>query len=320
MEKVTMKNITSTIDSTNANTREELLQIAPPVEPRGFTDFWKITYRDAICIDLNIERREIASIRPDFETFEIEFNSWEDVRIGGWITVPLKRKADHAVVMGHGYGGRSEPGFNPGAITISACVRGFNRSVHPRFPSTALEHVVVGIESRETYVHRGCVVDFWCAASALIACYPLLADRLYYRGSSFGGGIGAHVLAWDPRFKRGVLDLPSFGNYPLRVQMPCVGSGEAIRHAHLHHPEVLDVLAYYDAACAARHITVPTLVAPALFDPAVPPPGQFAVANAIRAPRELFIRQVGHLFNRTEIREDRELEKRIENWFSRRTI
>jgi cephalosporin-C deacetylase len=303
-------------DPTYGYTRETLLQIAPPPEPPDFADFWKATYLEALRIPLRIERRQIAAIRPDFETYEIEFDSWEGARIGGWITVPVGGDFGCAVVMGHGYGGREEPGFSPGAVTISPCARGFHRSPHPRIPGRGIEHVVVGLESRETYVHRGCVVDFWCAASALIACHPTAAERLYYNGSSFGGGIGAHVLAWDPRFHRGVLKVPSFGHYPLRVQLPCVGSGEAIRQVYLRHPEVLDVLAYYDSASAAGHITVPTLVAPALFDPAVPPPGQFAVANAIRAPRELFIHQFGHFPHRTEVQEAREFEQRTARWFA----
>jgi len=43
-------------------------------------------------------------------------------------------------------------------------------------------------------------------------------------------------------------------------------------------------LAYYHAAVAARQIRQPMHVPAARFDPAVAPPGQFAVYNAI--PRE----------------------------------
>jgi cephalosporin-C deacetylase len=302
-------------DPTYGYTRETLLQVEPPPEPPGFVDFWKATYHDALRIPLRLESRKIASSHPGFETHEISFDSWEGARIGGWITLPGDGQFSHAIVSGHGYGGREGPEYWPDAITISACARGFQRSPHPCIPGTAMEHVVIGLESRETYVHRGCVVDFWCAASALLALYPAAADHLFYRGCSFGGGIGAHILAWDPRIHRGVLDLPSFGDYPLRVQLPCVGSGEAIRQVYLRHPEILDVLAYYDSACAARHINVPTLVAPALFDPAVPPPGQFAVANALRTRHDLFIHSFGHFPHRAEVREARELEQRITSFY-----
>jgi len=57
----------------------------------------------------------------------------------------------------------------------------------------------------------------------------------------------------------------------------------------------METLAYYDAAIAARHLRIPTLVAAALFDPAVAPPGQFAIHNAIPASlRRLFVLDAGH--------------------------
>jgi cephalosporin-C deacetylase len=291
-------------------TREALLQVGAPPEPTGFAEFWRGTYQAALAIPLRIQHRSIAATHRGFITHEIEFDSWEGVRIGGWITLPEDGTFDIAVVMGHGYGGREAPDAWPRALTISPCARGFHRSAHPRLPDNAMEHVLLGIENRDTYVHRGCVVDFWCGASALLELYPAAAKRLSFRGTSFGGGIGAHVLAWDPRFQRGVLDVPSFGNYPLRVQLPCVGSGAAVRQYWRKHPEVLDVLAYYDSASAARHVQVPTLVSPALFDPAVPPPGQFAVANPLPG-KELFVKGFGHFIDRIEVRESRELEKRI---------
>ena len=69
--------------------------------------------------------------------------------------------------------------------------------------------------------------------------------------------------------------MPTFGHHPLRVECPCQGSGNAVREYLQARPEVMDVLQYYDAATAAGYIESPTLVSPALFDPKVPPPGQF---------------------------------------------
>jgi cephalosporin-C deacetylase len=53
-------------------------------------------------------------------------------------------------------------------------------------------------------------------------------------------------------------------------------------------------LRFFDAAIAASRINVPMLVAPALFDPAVAPPCQFAVANALQKFNEIFILDAGH--------------------------
>jgi cephalosporin-C deacetylase len=135
-------------------------------------------------------------------------------------------------------------------------------------------------------------------------------------GGSFGGGIGAMALAWDSRFKSGFLSVPSFGNHPLRVTLPCTGSGESVRNYYQDHPEVLDVLAYFDSATHARRIGIPVLCECALFDPAVPPPGQFAVYNALAGPKELTVRQAGHFTYLAEADDNQRLRATLERWCS----
>jgi cephalosporin-C deacetylase len=148
--------------------------------------------------------------------------------------------------------------------------------------------------------------------------YPEIAGALHYAGASFGGGIGALALPWDRRFLRAYLDVPSFGNHPLRVQLPCTGSGESVRRHYRTHPEALEVLAYFDAATAARHLRIPVFVAAALSDPAVPPPGQFAVYNALAGERELFVRKAAHCEYPEAEEEDREIAQRLAVFFGAR--
>lgn len=166
------------------------------------------------------------------------------------------------------------------------------------------------------YDSLGSVADYWLAASALLELYPQAKDRLYYLGESFGGGIGALMLPWDARFKKAYLNIPSFGNHPLRITLPCVGSGQSIQeHYHEGHTEILNVLQYFDAATAASHIQIPVFVAAATFDPAVPPPGQFAVYNALPGPKELFIRQAAHFDLAGNEHDDAAIHARLRRWF-----
>ena len=62
------------------------------------------------------------------------------------------------------------------------------------------------------------------------------------------------------------------------------------------HPEVLETVRLFDAACAAMRIPIPMLVAVARFDPAVAPPCQFSVANALphSSQHETFVLDAGH--------------------------
>ena len=97
-------------------------------------------------------------------------------------------------------------------------------------------------------------------AAVIFPCARGLPERSRIDGvpdeASFGGGVGALALPWDDRFGAAHLNLPSFGHYPLRLTMPCIGSGEAVRRYHAEHPDVLDVLRYFDAATAATRIEI----------------------------------------------------------------
>ena len=306
-------------DPTYGYDLERLLTVSAPKGPVDFVDFWNASFAEAMQVPLRIERREIASPHPGTKLFEVEYDALGGVRIGGWITMPADGKFTRGVVVGHGYGGRdaapaSEPG--PAAVAIYPCARGFNRSARKDIPNESAGHVLHGIRSRETYVHRGCAADLWGAASVLLELFPEIAGRLDYMGGSFGGGIGALALPWDKRFRKAYLDVPSFGNHPLRVTLPCAGSGEAVRLYYEKHPEVMNVLVYFDAATAARHINIPVFVAAALSDPAVPPPGQYAVYNGLAGPKELYAKRASHCAYPEEARENREIWERLDKWFA----
>ncbi len=312
-------------DPTYGYDESGLLAIEPPLPPDDFEAFWKERYARAVAIPPRPSRRatEVPG-REDLELYEVEYDALglggeATFRVGGWLLVPRQAEPVRCEVVGHGYGGRPEPALDlvePPAARLFVCKRGFHRSARPDLPDTSEEHVLHGIGSRETYVHLGNAADLWGAVSALVEWFPHLADRIDYTGGSFGGGIGALAMPWESRVRRVHLDVPSFGNHPLRLTMRCRGSGEAVRLYHQAHPEVAEVLRYFDAAGAARFMRQPTLVSVARFDPAVPPPGQFSVFNALPGSREILIRDGGH-FEYPDLPRDREkLRRAMAAWFS----
>ncbi|MEV4972657.1 acetylxylan esterase [Streptomyces scopuliridis] len=333
-------------DPAYGRTLDELLTIAAPAPPDGFDTFWRDRYEAALRVRTAPAVGPQEDERDGFRIFGVSFTSVGGLRLGGWLVLPSEGPVRHGFVIGHGYGGRQEPGRDvplplPGGAAILPCVRGLgSRSRRPGIPGDADRHVLHGIESRDTYVIGDCVADLWCAASALLELVPeLVTDpapervtdpapdlapdlvptggaRLGYAGESFGGGLGALALAWDDRFACGRLTVPTFGNHPLRLTLPCAGSGEAVRAHRRDHPGVMDVLPYFDAATAASRIRVPMLVAPAVFDPSVPPPGQFAVYNALAGPRELHVLTAGHFDHAGSEREERELRAADRRFFA----
>jgi len=312
-------------DPTYGYDLDRLLTVGRPPEPAGFEAFWRSAHERTLAVPPRPTVRHVAHPATAFDAFEIEYDGLDAFRIGGWLTVPRGRRPRRLVVVGHGYCGRDGPdetwGLASDNVCLFPCARGFNRSANKGLPATAAFHVLQGIESKETYLHGRCASDLWSSVSAGIELFPELAGDVAYYGESFGGGIGAMALPWDARIKRACLIVPSFGNHPLRVQLPCAGSGEAVRLyrlRELHHrrPDPLGVLAYFDASVHAARCRVPTLVVAAKFDPAVPPPGQFAVFNALpRDTRQLLAVETGH-FDPPPQGQDARVREEVGRWFA----
>lgn len=288
-----------------------LLSVGAPAPPEDFDAFWQASYAAALRVEVAPTTEPLPYVGEDHRLFLVRFTSVGGRRIGAWLTLPADGRVTHGCVVTHGYGGRDAPEpdlLGPGAAAIWPCLRGLGTlSRYADVPEDSADHVLHGIEARETYVHGECAADVWCAATALLELVPDAASRLAYVGGSFGGGIGPLALPWDDRFHAAALEVPSFGNHPLRLTLPCTGSGESVRAYAAKQPAVRDVLAYFDAATAATRVRVPTLVAAALFDPAVPPPGQFAVHNALAGPKELHTLTAGHFAHPAEAAEAAEL-------------
>lgn len=87
---------------------------------------------------------------------------------------------------------------------------------------------------------------------------------------------------------------------------PSLGSAGAVQEFARSHPGVPQAtLQWYDAAVAARHITIPVHCACALEDPAVPPVGQFAIYKALAGPKQLFVLDAGHQAYPGQTRQER---------------
>lgn len=283
-------------DPTYGYSLEQLLALQPPEEPEGFEAFWRATFDESMRTPLNLTLAEEQSTQAGFRRTLVGFDSLGGIRINAILTAPTDRKPVRFAVVGHGYGSQIETcAWNdPNAAMLFIACRGLSLSRTDKLPDLPW-HVIHGIDAKETYMHRGCVADTWAGVTALEEIYPDARGKTIYTGGSFGGGIGAMAIPWDDRIQAGKIGVPSFGNHPVRLQCQCVGSGEAVRIKYKHEPSIYEkTLRYHDSAVHAKRIRVPMFVACALFDPAVPPPGQFTVYNAIPGDKELFIHQTGH--------------------------
>jgi cephalosporin-C deacetylase len=279
---------------------DQLQAIRPPEAPPGFDSFWRMRYAAALAVDPRPGLSDSRSSHPNWLVHDITYTSTDGFPIGGWLMLPRAGTVKRGLVVGHGYGGRDQPDFDipvTDTAVLFPCFRGLSRSARPPISSDPQRHVLTGIDSPQTYILGGCVEDLWVAVSVLTALYPHVQGRIGYSGISFGGGIGALAIPFDPRIARGQLEVPTFSNMPLWLTLPSVGSASAVQAYRRTHPDVPGILSYFDSAVAAGRITVPMLAAVARFDPAVAPPCQFSVANALPAstPHEIFILDAGHV-------------------------
>jgi len=299
----------------------QLLAISPPQPPDDFADFWRARYKTALAQDSRPRTQSRGQVFGSHVVHDLRYCSTNGVEIGGWLLTPRAGVARRGAIIGHGYGGRTAPEEPMGlddAVLLFPCFRGMGRSPVVGLSSDSSLHVLHSIEHRHRYVLGGCVDDFWLGVSALLALYPEVAGRVACLGISFAGGIGALAAPWDPRIARLHLQVPTFGHQALRLTLPSVGSGEAVRSYQQSHPfNVMETLAYYDAASAACYLRIPTLVAAALFDPAVPPPGQFAIYNALPAAlRRLIVLPAGHFDYADKIADELELSREVADFIA----
>ncbi len=270
----------------------------PPVlvEPADFDDFWTATFEEFGTGPVAWEVTDDLEATPDHRIQRIVYSSSTGEQVVAWLATP-HGAVTHGIVIGHGYGGRTEPDLDyltPSTAAIYPVAPGQEVNEPGILPALPARNVLAGIADRSTYAHRYSVADLWRAASVLIDAVPDAADALDYIGSSFGGGIGALALPWDPRFRRASLEVPSFGHYPIRLSRRCTGSGESLRQYLRTHPEVRPVLDYFDSAIAAKRIRIPVHVGAAVMDPSVDPRGQFAVFHALGGAKRLTVRGSGH--------------------------
>lgn len=282
---------------------KELRAIAPPEAPEGFDEFWERRYRRALGVDPRPKLQKSKLAHPKWHVFDLTYMSSGAFPIGGWLLLPRQGEVRRGLVVGHGYGGRDAPDFDmpvDETALLFPCFRGMSRSARPPISSDSSWHVLHDIDKPERYIIGDCVDDLWIAVSTLLLLYPWLAGRIGYSGVSFGGGIGGLGIAYDSRICRGHLSLPTFGHQELRLRLPSIGSAAAVQAYQQKYGNALPTLRLHDSAVAAGRITVPMLMSVALFDPAVAPPCQFAIANALPQPpapskfNEIFILDAGH--------------------------
>ena len=299
---------------------EHLLKVKTPKAPEDFYSFWQEYYKQIVKIRPKISLQDANQNIKTWRVIDLYFHSTDEKTIGGWILLPKNHPPKRGFVIGHGYGGRNAPDTHlpfEDSVLFFPCCRGISRSYAPPISSDPQWHVIHDIDKKDEYIIKGCVADTWLSISCIEQLFPYLSGKLGYLGISFSGGIGALALACEKRIAKAHLNVPTFGNHKIRLRMDTLGSGKSVRQFFNRHPrQTLRTLRYYDAANAAESIEIPMHFALALKDSYVCPPGQFAIYNAVKSEKQLFVFDEGHADFPRKAQQDFALLRELEHFFS----
>ncbi len=306
-------------DPSHGYSLDQLLKVQAPKEPADFKQFWTTRYERAQLVKPAPILKDTQGNYKGWRVFDLAYTSTDNFPIQGWLLLPESSEPKRGFIVGHGYTNREEPDYHlpfQDAAILFPCFRGLGRSQRPPISNEVKWHVLHDIDKPDRYIIGGCVEDVWMAVSALLRLFPHLAEHIGYLGTSLGGGVGSLATAWDSRIKKCHLNVPTFGNHPLRLTLANVGSGASLQSYYkLHGNEALKTLQYYDAATAAGYITSPVHCALAPYDPYVPPAGQFAIYNNLAGPKKCFLLTAGHHPHAHEKQEEVNLVVEIKQFF-----
>lgn len=266
--------------------------------PKEFEEFWQSAYQNILSIKPEFSVSPTGKLRKHWKEYIVSFKSTDEIIIKGWLLIPVNGPVKRAFVVSHGYGGRSAPDYHlpySDAALFFPCMRGISLSKSPPISDDPYWHVIHDIHLKHRYILRGCVEDLWLSTTVLASLYPNLENQIFMLGISFGGGLGVLALSQDIRIAKAHFNVPTFGNYKLRLKIPTEGSSKSLQDFFKREPrKLVRTVRLYDASYAARSISVPVHFALALKDRVVTPPGQFSIYNEVKGDKELFVLDAGH--------------------------
>jgi len=266
--------------------------VSPLTRQADFDEFWKQ------------RKQELAGVAPEYkvtkndrstdevDVYLVEMQSYGNVKVRGWYTVPRKPGPHPAILSVPGYTSTMWPYVNRTNVAAFALnPRGHGNSKDDVDPKGA-EYMFIGFdpERPEKYIYAGAYLDCLRAVDFLVSRPEIDASRIGVEGGSQGGGLSFATAALDSRIIFCAPDIPWLGDW--------VGYLETAQWAHDNYPKLFKaypdltfadincLLSYFDTMNMAEWIACPVLMSVGLQDDVCPPRTSFAPYNAVKTTKE----------------------------------
>ena len=257
--------------------------ISRPTLTPDFDAFWQKARADldAVVPDFKVIPQPNWSSKTK-ETFLIEMQSLDNVKVRAWFTVPRGKKNLPALLKVQGFSTYMKPDTTINDMAVLALnIRGHGNSrddVNPGFGS----YLITGISDKEKYIYRGAYMDCIRAIDFFATRQEVDNQRIVIEGGSQGGALSFATAALDKRVKLCFPDVPFLSDFPAYFYLASwPGSVFTNYQKTTGHTwnEIYNVLNYFDIKNLATEITCPVEMSVGLFDETCPPQINFAAYN-----------------------------------------
>ena len=273
--------------------------------------FWKEEIEKLNDFDFNFSKvfnPKYSSSKID--VYDISFNSIDNIKITGYLSIPHGDGPFPAIIVFHGMGTSfNDPFLNiarEGFIVCSIDLRGYGKSEgNIRY---TVEMPTIGITNKDNYVFKDIILDAYRTVDVINSISKVDKSAITVRGTSMGGGICLILAALNPKISYVLSDIPYFcdmeNSIYLAKDQPYIQIKKYIEENPQNKYSVLRTLLYYDVKSLGKFINSnkKILVTGGINDTVCPVEGIKAAVETIKANKSFFMSQGrGHNYGGQEL-------------------
>lgn len=285
-------------------------------EPVDFDDFWNKAKKELDTIPIKAQMKPVEISEKELECFDVKLECTDNIQVSGYLVKPKKslKNSLPAYMRFHGAGvcssnkltAQAKEGFIAMDINAHGIENGKPDSFYRELENGTLDgYRTRDCNDRLKIYHRGMFQRVLRALEFLKSQPEWDGENLIVSGSSQGGAQALVAAAFDSQVSFCVANVPAF----------CLNTGILDGQNGFHwfiklendkfiqkkdeqtlSQEVIDTIAYYDAATFAKRINCPCILSTGFIDPYCPPTSVYVAFNNIPVKNKRIINNIysGH--------------------------